>query len=214
MCFSCAGRILTTGRPRKERKTMLDKATPERLSFFSDGVFAVLITVLVLELRPPEEPTYHAMLKLWHQWLSYGVSYLFIAIVWTNHHYLLRYASEATPRLLWFNFAHLFSMSLLPLSTAWMAVSGLAPEPVSFYAAIFFLVNATYICLIGELLHRPHAHTVSHAVRRIMRIRSITTLCLFGAAAILALKFPLIGLGICICCLLVYLKPDPPRARE
>jgi Endosomal/lysosomal potassium channel TMEM175 len=51
------------------------------------------------------------------------VSYLFIAIVWTNHHYLMRYATEATPRLLWFNFAHLFSMSLLPLSTAWMAVS-------------------------------------------------------------------------------------------
>ena len=53
---------------------------------------------------------------LWPTWLSYAVSYLFIAIVWINHHYLLRYATEATPRLLWFNFAHLFSMSLLPLS--------------------------------------------------------------------------------------------------
>jgi uncharacterized membrane protein len=52
--------------------------------------------------------------------------------------------SRATPRLLWFNFAHLFSMSLLPLSTAWMAVSELAPQPVAFYAAVFFLVNATY----------------------------------------------------------------------
>ena len=57
----------------------------------------------------------------------------------------MRYASEATPSLVWFNFAHLFSMSLLPLSTAWMAVSELAPEPVAFYAAVFFLVNATYI---------------------------------------------------------------------
>jgi uncharacterized membrane protein len=54
--------------------------------------------------------------------LSYAVSYLFIAIVWTNHHYLMRYATEVTSRLLWFNFAHLFSMSLLPLSTAWMAI--------------------------------------------------------------------------------------------
>jgi hypothetical protein len=82
------------------------------------------------------------------------VSYLFIAIVWTNHHYLMRYATEATPRLLWFNFAHLFSMSLLPLSTAWMAVSKLAPQPVAFYAAVFFVVNATYICLIRELIDR------------------------------------------------------------
>ena len=124
------------------------RATPERLSTFSDGVFAVLITVLVLELRPPELPTFKALLLLWPTWLSYAVSYLFIAIVWTNHHHLMRYATEATPRLMWFNFAHLFSVSLLPLSTAWMAVSKLAPQPVAFYAAVFFLVNATYICLI------------------------------------------------------------------
>jgi len=103
---------------------MLRRATPERLSAFSDGVFAVLITVLVLELRPPELPTFAAL-----TWLSYAVSYLFIAIVWTNHHYLMRYAMDATPRLLWFNFAHLFSMSLLPLSTAWMAVSRLNQLP-------------------------------------------------------------------------------------
>ena len=121
--------------------TVLRRATPERLSAFSDGVFAVLITVLVLELRPPELPTFNALLLLWPRWLSYSVSYLFIAIVWTNHHYLMRYATEATPRLLWFNFAHLFSMSLLPLSTAWMAVSELSPQPVSFYAGVFFLVN-------------------------------------------------------------------------
>jgi uncharacterized membrane protein len=80
------------------------RATPERLSAFSDGVFAVLITVLVLELRPPELPTFKALLLLWLTWLSYAVSYLFIAIVWANHHHLMRYATEATPRLMWFNF--------------------------------------------------------------------------------------------------------------
>jgi len=192
--------------------TALRRATPERLSAFSDGVFAVLITVLVLELRPPEHPTFEALLSLWPTWLSYAVSYLFIAIVWTNHHYLLRYAIDATPRLLWFNFAHLFSMSLLPLSTAWMAVSRLAPQPVAFYAAVFFLVNATYICLIWELIGETPVDEVSPAARRIMRVRSITTLCLFGLAAVVALKYPLAGLGICICCLIVYLKPDPPGA--
>ena len=190
---------------------MLHKATPERLSTFSDGVFAVLITVLVLDLRPPEHPTVQALLSLWPAWLSYAVSYLFIAIVWTNHHYLMRYAGEATSRLLWFNFAHLFSMSLLPFSTAWMAVSELAPQPVAFYAAVFFLVNATYICLIWELIENAPVARVSPKVRRIMRLRSIATLCLFAAAAIVALKYPLVGLGICICCLAVYLKPDPPE---
>jgi uncharacterized membrane protein len=183
------------------------KATPERLSAFSDGVFAVLITVLVLELRPPEIPTFKALLLLWPTWLSYAVSYVFIAIVWTNHHYLLRYATEATPRLLWSNFAHLFSVSLLPLSTAWMAVSKLAPQPVAFYAAVFFLVNATYIFLIRELLERTPVHDVSPKVRRVMRFRAIATLCVFGVAAVVALKYPVLGLGMCCCCLIVYLKP-------
>jgi len=189
---------------------VLRRATPERLSAFSDGVFAVLITVLVLELRPPEHPTFGALMALWPTWLSYAVSYLFIAIVWANHHYLLRYADEATPRLLWFNFAHLFSMSLLPLSTAWMAVSELAPQPVAFYAAVFFLVNATYIALIWELIDRMPGEMMPPKVRWIMRARSLITLCCFALAAVVALKYPLAGLALCICCLVVYLKPEPP----
>lgn len=193
--------------------TILRKATPERLSTFSDGVFAVLITVLVLDLKPPQLPTFKALLLLWPTWLSYAVSYLFIAIVWTNHHYLLRYADEATPRLLWFNFGHLFSMSLLPLATAWMAVSELAPQPVAFYAAVFFLVNVTYVGLVWELIDRGSIGKISPKARRIMRFRSMTTSCLFAVAAIVALKYPLAGLGICICCLIVYLRPEPPEAR-
>ena len=189
---------------------MLHARTPERLTLFSDGVFAVLITVLVLELRPPEFPTFEAFLLLWPSWLSYAVSYLFIAIVWTNHHHLLRYATDATPRLVWFNFAHLFSVSLLPLSTAWMAVSRLAPQPVAFYASVFFLVNATYIFLIWELIDPAPDGDRSRKVSRIMRLRSIATLCLFGVAAVVALRYPPVGLGICCCCLTFYLKPEAP----
>jgi uncharacterized membrane protein len=176
---------------------------------FSDGVFAVLITVLVLELRPPEQPTFAALLALWHVWLSYGVSYLFIAIVWANHHHLMRYATEATPRLMWFNFAHLFSVSLLPLSTSWMAISQLGPQPVSFYAAVFFLVNATYVLLIWELISpgkRPMPRT-----RKIMLLRAVATLFLFGGAAIVALNYPVAALAICIACLIAYLRPAPGR---
>jgi hypothetical protein len=145
------------------------RANPERSIAFCDGVFAVLITVLVLDLRPPRLPSYAALLALWPTWISYAVSYLFIAIVWANHHHLMRYATEVTPRLIWFNFAHLFSVSLLPLATAWMATSELAPEPVSFYAAVFFLVNATYI---------------------------------------------LLGLGLCCCCLIGYLRPEAPGSAQ
>src|SRR5258707_344309 len=159
--------------------------------------------------QPPEVPAFKALLLRWPTWLSYAVSYLFIAIVWANHHHLILHATKTTPRLMWFNFAHLFSVSLLPLSTAWMAVSELAPQPVSFYAAVFFLVNATYILLIWELIDRSPVDDVPPKVRRMMRVRSIATLCLFGVAAVVALKYPLVGLGICVCCLFVYLKPEP-----
>jgi TMEM175 potassium channel family protein len=142
------------------------------------------------------------------------VSYVFIAIVWTNHHHLLHYATEPTPRLMWFNFAHLFSVSLLPLSTAWMATSELAPQPVALYVAVFFLVNATYIGLIRELIDRSPVDTVSPGERRIMRIRAIATLFIFAAAAVFALKYPLLGLGMCIFCLIVYLKPEAVGARK
>ncbi len=196
----------------KGRNVLHAKKSPERLSAFSDAVFAVLITVLVLELRPPELPTFSALLLLWPTWLSYAVSYLFIAIVWANHHHLMRYAVEATPRLMWFNFAHLFSVSLLPLATAWMAVSKLAPQPVAFYAAVFFLVNVTYIALIRELIERAPVEDVAPKQRRNMRLRSIITLLVFAAAAAVALKYPLLGLGMCICCLIVYLKPEAPGA--
>ncbi|MEZ2146052.1 TMEM175 family protein [Bradyrhizobium sp. DN5] len=190
------------------------RRSPERLSAFSDGVFAVLITVLVLELRPPEIPTFAALLALWPTWLSYAVSYVFIAIVWANHHHLMRYASEATPRLMWFNFAHLFSVSLLPLSTAWMAVSELAPQPVAFYAAVFFLVNATYVALIWDLVGGAPDSEVAPRERKIMRVRSIVTLGVFALAAAVALRFPVAGLAMCCCCLIVYLRPEAPGAED
>lgn len=184
------------------------RATPERLSMFSDGVFAVLITVLVLDLRPPALPTFAALLLLWPTW----VSYVFISIVWANHHHLLLYATETTPRLMWFNFMHLFSVSLLPLSTAWMATSELAPQPVAFYAAVFFLVNLTYILLIWELVGQGLDASISPRGRKVMRVRSVSTLFLFAMATVVALRYPLVGLGLCCFCLTVYLKPEPLEA--
>jgi uncharacterized membrane protein len=148
-------------------------------------------------------------MAFWPTWLSYAMSYLFIAIVWANHHYLMRYCREATPSLLWFNFAHLFSVSLLPFATAWIAVSKLAPQPVAFYATVFFLVNATYLALIWELIDRTPVGKIPPWAHKIMRVRSLTTFCLFAAAAVVALRYPHLGLAICMCCLIGYLRPEP-----
>ena len=97
------------------------KATVHRLAAYSDAVFAVIVTVMVLELRAPEQATFSALWPLWPTAISYAVSYLFIAIIWINHHYLMRFVGTPTLGLIWINFVHLFRVSLLPFATAWVA---------------------------------------------------------------------------------------------
>jgi uncharacterized membrane protein len=189
-------------------------ARPERLSAFSDAVFAVIITILVLELKPPSSPSFEALVSLWPTAVSYAVSYLFIAIVWVNHHHVLRYADVATSRLIWGNFAHLFTVSLMPFSTAWIAQTNLAEVPVSLYAGVFVLVNATYLLLCMEAVDRPHSKKVPPWMRNDMRIRSLVTLGIFATAAVVALKYPIGGMALICLCLLVYLRAEAPRFRS
>ncbi len=187
---------------------------PDRLSAFSDGAFAVIITVLVLELKPPHLPSFGALVSLWPTAVSYAVSYLFIAIVWINHHHLLRYADIATGRLIWANFAHLFTVSLMPFSTAWIAQTDLAAVPVSLYAGVFVLVNTTYLLLCMEVLDRPQSKDVLPRARMMMRVRSLVTLGLFASAAVVALKYPIGGMGLICLCLVVYLRPEAPDIKS
>ncbi|HKE49575.1 MAG TPA: TMEM175 family protein [Rhodanobacteraceae bacterium] len=180
----------------------------ERLKGFSDAVFAVVITLLVLELRPPHTDDFAALLELWPSGVAYFVSYLFLAIVWVNHHHLMRYAPLATPRLIWANFAHLFSASLVPFTTAWIADTHLGRAPVFLYALVFVLVNATYLVLCMEGIDRQDAGVVPPDVRKTMRRRSVLTLILFGAAAVIALWLPVGGLLLICACLVMYVRPD------
>jgi uncharacterized membrane protein len=184
------------------------KTGPERVGAFSDGVFAVLITVLVLELNPPTAHSFSALLPLWPTGLSYAVSYLFIAIVWVNHHHLFSYAEVSTPRLVWSNFAHLFSASLIPVTTGWIADSRLAAAPVALYASVFVLVNITYLALCWEVVDRPAHEDVTQLTRRMLRMRSFVTVGLFSTAAVVALKWPVAGMALICLCLVGYLRPD------
>ncbi|MET4115460.1 putative membrane protein [Bradyrhizobium sp. JR1.5] len=185
-----------------------DSPKTERLNAFSDGVFAVVITILALDFRPPHAPSLDALFEIWPTVISYAVSYLFIAIVWVNHHHLLRYAGAATPRLIWGNFAHLFSVSLLPFSTAWIASSRLSPLPVAVYAGIFALVNATYLLLCWESVDRPAIEAIPGQARMMMRMRSLTTLLGFLAAVGVSLHYPMLALAMICICLATYLKPQ------
>jgi uncharacterized membrane protein len=187
------------------------QTSPERVGLFSDAVFAVIITILVLELKPPLANTFSALLPLWPTGLSYAVSYVFIAIVWVNHHHLFSYAQAATPRLVWSNFAHLFSVSLLPFTTEWIAESRLAAAPVALYAAIFVLVNITYIALCLEVVDRPAHDDITQRMRRLLRMRSFITIGVFAVAAVVALRWPAIAMALICLCLVGYLRPDIPE---
>jgi len=186
----------------------------ERLTLFSDGVFAVIITLLVLEMKPPDETTFGALLELWPTGLSYGVSYLFIAIVWVNHHHLFNFTESTTERVVWYNFAHLFAVSLIPFTTEWLAESRLAAAPASMYAVIFVFVNITYLALCWESVDRASQTNISRRVRRLFRMRSFITIGLFTAAAVLALWWPVAGISLICLCLVLYVRPDVPKATS
>lgn len=183
---------------------MAGGATPtERLVAFTDAVFAVIITIMVLELKPPAETKLSALLPLWPTGLSYAVSYLFVAIIWINHHRLLLFAHEATPKLIWWNFAHLFMTSLIPFSTAWIADTRLGAGPVLVYAAVFVLVNVAFLGYQQEALSQASLSEVSLKIRRLTWVRALITLGVFISAACVAYWHPLFGFGLVCCVLLI-----------
>lgn len=192
----------------------VQRSRPERVALFSDAVFAVLITILVLELKPPPADTFGALLPLWPTALSYAVSYLFIAIVWMNDHHLLSYTQSTTPRLVWSNFLHLFAVSLIPFATEWIADTRLASAPVVLYALIFVVVNVTYVGLCWEAVDQPSHEAASTRLRRLLRMRSVVTIGVFGASAVVAIWFPLTAMILICACLVLYLRPDPVQEEE
>lgn len=190
------------------------ETSPDRVRAFSDAAFAVIITILVLELKPPSTHGFSALLPLWPTGLSYVASYLFIAIVWVNHHHLFNYAQDATPRLVWSNFAHLFSVSVIPFTTEWIADSRLAAAPVSIYATVFVLVNITYLALCWEAVDRPTQEDISARMRRMLQMRSFVTLGVFLTAALVALRWPVVAMSLIVLCLFGYLRPDIPQRKK
>lgn len=181
-------------------------STGERLSGYTDAVFAVIITIMVLELRPPPSPTFSGLLDLWPTIVTYLVSYVFIAIIWINHHYLMGYVRTPTLRLVWLNFGHLFFVSLLPFATAWIAQSELASVPVIVYAALFVLTDGVYNLFEREIL-RTWARFTPDEYREVRR-RSLIALGVFAIGVVLAILEPWAGFGFICLALVLHLQPD------
>jgi uncharacterized membrane protein len=189
------------------------KITADRMAAYSDAVFAVIVTIMVLELKAPDEAAFSSLWPLWPTAISYAVSYLFIAIIWINHHYLMRFVDRPTLGLIWINFVHLFMVSLLPFATAWVARTRLASSPVAFYAGLFVCIDIAYNVFEREVLARAEASQVSERTRRMARRRSLVVLAIFTTAILIAFVAPDVGFGLICGALILHLKPDIPGSR-
>jgi len=131
--------------------------TTSRLEAFSDGVVAILITIMVLELRPPHEATFQSLKPLIPVLFSYLLSFIFLGIYWSNHHHLFHAAQQVNGRVLWANLHLLFWLSLIPFVTAWMGENHFGSAPVALYGIILLLAAIAYTILVQSLLllHGP-----------------------------------------------------------
>jgi uncharacterized membrane protein len=132
----------------------MSEMTTSRLEAFSDGVIAIIVTIMVLELRAPAQPTLPALLKVAPIFISYGLSFLVVAIMWLNHHHLVHAVHAVTTRLLWSNLYLLFWMSLVPFVTDYMGKNYREPMAVALYGLDLSLCATGYYLLRKELIHQ------------------------------------------------------------
>ena len=125
---------------------------PERMNAFTDGVVAILITILVLELRPPAGNHLRDILTEKGRLLAYLLSFVFVAIYWVNHHHLMQVVERIDGRTLWANIHLLFWLSLTPIATAWLGQNGVEPGPVAAYAIVLLGCAFAYTLLTLALL--------------------------------------------------------------
>ena len=118
-----------------------------RLEAFSDGVIAIIITIMVLELKVPHEATLEALQPLIPILLSYALSFVYVGIYWNNHHHLLHATQAVTGAILWANLHLLFWLSLIPFATAWMDESHYASAPTALYGAVLLMAGAAFVIL-------------------------------------------------------------------
>jgi uncharacterized membrane protein len=188
----------------------------EKLARFyalSDGIFAVIITVMVLAFKPPAGHDFHALSDLWPDLVSYAVSYGFIAVVWLNHHATLRHAQYLTGTLALANFANLFAISFIPFTTAWLAESALASFPLTLYALVFLLVEGTYMVLMWE----SYSHTPGSMDARALKwqwYRAWIMLAIFFVATVADMIPAFLRLALLASFLILHGRPDLSRQND
>ncbi len=181
--------------------------TRNRLEAFSDGVIAILITIMVLELTIPHHDKLADLWELRYIFLSYVVSFIYLAIYWNNHHHVLYLTERVTGGVLWANMYLLFWLSLVPFVTGWMGENGFAATPTAIYGFVLLMAAAAYYVLVRVIIRSQG--TDSLLARAIGKDRKgQASLVLYLVAIPLALFAPLVSLGIYWLVAAIWLVPD------
>jgi len=177
-----------------------------RLEAFSDGVIAIIITIMVLELKVPEEGTLTALLPLLPKFLSYLLSFIFLGIYWNNHHHLWQAAKQVNGSILWANMHLLFWLSLIPFVTGWMG-EHFSTIPVAFYGSVLWLSAMAYYIMVRALLsHHGKDSLLATALGNGVKER--LSLIIYTAAILLAFVSPWISTGLYVVVAIMWLIPD------
>jgi uncharacterized membrane protein len=179
----------------------------DRLAAFSDGVIAILITIMVLELRVPHGADWAALRGVAPAFLSYVMSFIYLAIYWNNHHHLLHTVVKVDGVILWANSHLLFWLSLVPAATGWMGENFLAPLPTAVYGAILLMPAIAYYLLQKAIMRRQGAHSMlAHALGS--DLKGKVSPLLYIAAMVLAFVSPWVSIAIYILVGVMWLVPD------
>jgi uncharacterized membrane protein len=183
-----------------------------RLEAFSDGVMAIIITIMVLELRPPEGTAFEDLGQLWPTFSSYLLSFALLGTYWNNHHHLLQTARTVNGLVLWANLHLLFWLSLFPFGTAWVGETHFAPIPVAVYGLLLLLAAIAYYGVVRALIRTPgQTPTLAAAVGRDMKGK--VSPVLFAIAIPIALVAPAIALAIYVAVVILWIVPDRRMER-
>jgi uncharacterized membrane protein len=178
-----------------------------RLEAFSDGVVAILITIMVLELRPPHEASVVALRAMLPTFLSYVLSFVFLAIYWNNHHHMLHLTTRVTGGILWANMHLLFWLSLVPFVTAWIGESHTASVPTAMYGVVLVSAAIAYTILQRAIIVSQGAHSTLAAAVGGDR-KGKLSVALYVSAIPLAFVHPAISDVLYATVALIWLVPD------
>ena len=178
-----------------------------RLEMFSDGVIAIIITIMVLELKAPEEPGFHALWKLWPTIFAYILSYAYVAIYWVNHHRLFSHARKVTDGLVWSNIALLFALSLLPFSTAYLGAHFLDPFATTLYCFSLVLPALAYLWLQSVIAANGAQSETSLRYYRATGRKALFATACYLLAAVIAWWVPPLAVTIPALIALMWIRP-------